>query len=125
MQGQVPTAGMKNGLTISDSTVDGIHILKLGGFLDGHTFIELERKLEGMLKSGRMRLVMDLSGLTYIASAGVGVFIKWQAQARDHRGSLQLANAGPNVREIFDILGLDALFTLHATLPEAVQAAKR
>jgi anti-anti-sigma factor len=115
---------MKNGLTITEGTMDGVHVLKLAGFLDGHTFVELERKLGALLKAGRFRIVVDLAGLTYIASAGVGAFINGQHLAKKSNGSLQLANAGPSVKEIFDILGLDAIFTIHASLPEAVKAAK-
>jgi anti-sigma B factor antagonist len=115
---------MKTGLNISEGVVEGVQILKLTGYLDGHTFIELERKLEQLFKLGKARLVMDLSGLTYIASAGVGAFINGQHQAKKNHGSLELANAGPHIKEIFDILGLDAIFTIHTTLNEAVRAAK-
>ena len=72
----------------------------------------------------KFRIVVDLSGLTYIASAGVGAFINGQHQAKKNDGSLQLANAGPHIREIFDILGLDAIFTVHETVPAALKAAK-
>jgi anti-anti-sigma factor len=115
---------MKSGLTISEGTADGVHVLKLTGFLDGHTFVELERKLDGLFKSGRARVVIDLGGLTYIASAGVGAFINGQHQAKKANGSLQLANAGPSIREIFDILGLEAIFTIHKGVAEAIKAAK-
>ena len=115
---------MKNGLTITEGTIEGVHVLKLAGFLDGHTFIELERKLDTLIKSGRSRIVADLAGLTYIASAGVGAFINGQHQAKKNNGSVQLARASSSVKEIFDILGLDAIFTIHATLPEGLKAAK-
>lgn len=39
---------MKTGLTISEASVEGVTVLKLTGFLDGHTFVELERKLDGL-----------------------------------------------------------------------------
>jgi anti-sigma B factor antagonist len=115
---------MKSGLSISEATVEGIHVLRLAGFLDGHTFMDLERKIDALIKSGRVRLVMDLSGLTYIASAGVGLFIASLGQAKKSQGRIELANAGPSIKEIFDILGLDAIFTIHANLPAAVKAAR-
>jgi anti-sigma B factor antagonist len=115
---------VKSGLTITEGMVEGIHVLKLAGFLDGHTFVELERRLDTMFKGGKSRIVLELAGLTYIASAGVGAFINAQHLAKKSGGSLQLANAGSSVQEIFDILGLDAIFTIHPTLPEALKAAK-
>jgi len=114
---------MKSGLTITETPRDGVCVLLLDGFLDGHTFIELEKKLETLFKSNKVRVVVDLGGLTYIASAGVGVFINGQHQAKKRNGSLQLANAGTNIQEIFDILGLESIFTIHPTVAAGVQAA--
>ncbi len=114
---------MKSGLTISDSLNHEVQVLKLSGYLDGHTFIELERAIECSLKSGINRLVLDLANLTYIASAGVGVFISGQNQARKLGGSLQLVNPAPSVREVFGILGLEAIFTIHETVDQGIKAA--
>jgi anti-sigma B factor antagonist len=115
---------MKTGLTINESTVDGVQVLRISGYLDGHTFVELERRLESLVKVGKVRVVIDMDGLTYIASAGVGAFISAQHKMQQAKGSLQLANAGPSIREIFSILGLEQIFKIHATLPAAVKAAK-
>jgi anti-sigma B factor antagonist len=115
---------MKSGLSITEEASDGVYIIGLAGFLDGHTFIEFERKLDALFKNNKNRLVVDLGGLTYIASAGVGAFINGQHQAKKRGGSLQLANAGPNIQEIFDILGLESIFTIHPTVLMAVKAAK-
>jgi anti-sigma B factor antagonist len=114
---------MKSGLTISESLSGTVQILKLSGYLDGHTFVELERSLDRSIKGGITRLVLDLADLTYIASAGVGVFINAQHQVRKLGGSLQLVNPAPSVREVFGILGLEAIFTIHATVDQGVKAA--
>lgn len=114
---------MKSGLIISESLSGTVQILKLSGYLDGHTFVELERSLDRSIKGGVNRLVLDLADLTYIASAGVGVFINAQHQVRKVGGSLQLVNPAPSVREVFGILGLEAIFTIHATVEQGVKAA--
>ena len=114
---------MKSGLTISESLSGTVQILKLSGYLAGHTFVELERSLDRSIKGGITRLVLDLADLTYIASAGVGVFINAQHQVRKLGGSLQLVNPAPSVREVFGILGLEAIFTIHATVDQGVKAA--
>ena len=114
---------MKSGLTISDSRNGDVQVLKLSGYLDGHTFVELERALDRSIKGGINRLVLDLADLTYIASAGVGVFINAQHQVRKLGGSLQLVNPAPSVREVFGILGLEAIFTIHESIDQGVKAA--
>ena len=71
------------------------------------------------------RIVVELSGLSYIASAGVGVFINGLHKARAGGGSLQLATPSQSVREIFGILGLESVFTIHDSIEEAVAAAAK
>lgn len=114
---------MKPGLTIRESAHGAVRVLSLSGYLDGHTFVEFERRVQGLLAGGQVRLVIDLSALSYIASAGVGVIINGQHRARQCGGNLQLVNPSPAVREIFDILGLSAIFTLHDSLEAGIAAA--
>ncbi len=115
---------MTNVLTIDQSALDGIAVLKLSGYLDGHTFQDFDRSLTELIQAGAKRLVVDLSGLLYIASAGVGAFINANHQLKKLDGTLQLFNASASVREIFNILGLDSIFTIHDSLPAALRAAQ-
>jgi anti-sigma B factor antagonist len=112
----------KIGLTITTTSQGSVTILKLTGFLDGHTFVPLEKALDQAIKAGSKRIALDLSELGYIASAGVGLFINTQHKLKGDSGDLQLASPTANVREIFSILGLDAIFTIHATVDAAVKA---
>jgi anti-sigma B factor antagonist len=116
---------MKPGLTIAENTIGTVQLLKVGGYLDGHTAVELERKMSAVMKAGHSRLVMDLSALTYIASAGVGVLINIQHQAKKSGGGLHLVNPSPSVREIFSILGLQTILAIHDSVDAGVQAAAR
>jgi anti-sigma B factor antagonist len=116
---------MKSGLSITNDLNGNVQVLTLSGYLDGHTFVELEKSLDRSIKSGLHRLVIDLAELTYIASAGVGVFINAQHQVRKFGGSLQLVNPAPSVREVFGILGLEAIFTIHSSLDQGIKAAQK
>lgn len=116
---------MKSGLTISERDALPVLVLTLTGYLDGHTFLELERRLDGLAKAGKTRLVFELAGLIYIASAGVGAFINCQHQVTRAGGSLQLVSPSPSVREIFSILGLETLFVIHDTTEAGIAAAKK
>lgn len=116
---------MKSGLQINEGNLGPVRILRLQGYLDGHTFVDLERRLDALFKDGGGRVVVELSGLSYIASAGVGVFINSQHQVRKLGGSLQLVNPAPTVREVFGILGLEAIFTIHQTLDQGIKAAQK
>jgi len=114
----------KTGLQITSSIHGTVIVVHLAGFLDGHTFIDLEKYLEAIQRAGQRRMIMDLSGLTYIASAGVGLFINIQHRLKNENGNLQLVKPSQSVAEIFSILGLDSLFTIHATVEAGIEAAK-
>ena len=114
---------MKAGLTITEQTQGMVLIVHLAGYLDGHTCAELDRRVTALLQGSSKRLVFELSGLGYIASAGIGIFISVQHRAKKSGGNLQLVNPSASVREIFTILGLESLFVIHATLAQAVAAA--
>lgn len=114
---------MRAGLTITESTQGTVTILALKGYLDGHTYIELERRLEKALTDSTLNMVVDLAHLSYIASAGVGVFINGQHQLRKAGGNLQLVKPNDSVREIFAILGIESLFVIHDTLEAGLKAA--
>lgn len=115
----------KSGLAIAEQTIGAVQVLSLSGYLDGHTFVNLERRLEALLTNGARRMVIELSGLSYIASAGVGAFINMQHMLKKTGGNLQLVKPSDSVREIFSILGLDSLFVIHDTLESGLAAAQK
>ena len=103
---------------------DGITELTVRGFLDAHTFEQLENKIQELFDTGRYRLMIELSGLDYISSAGAGVFIGAIGTAQEHQGNIILLNPSSNVKEVFDILGLSQIFTFCESKEEAIQILK-
>ena len=57
-------------------------------------------------------VVLDLSGLDYISSAGLGVLVKLQVRLREANHSLRLADAQPRVRAVFHFANLEEFFGL-------------
>ncbi len=97
-------------------------VLTVRGFLDAHTFEELEKTINDIFEEGTYRLVVDLSGLDYISSAGAGVFIGAIGTAQENDGNIILMKPSPNVKEVFDLLGLSQIFTFKDTREDAVKA---
>jgi len=92
------------------STQEGVAMLRLTGVLDAHTFDQLEENFEDLFAKGVLRLIVDMRGVTYASSAGIGVFIGALAKARQQHGDLLLMNLNPDVREVFELLGLLNMF---------------
>ncbi len=87
-------------------------VLALTGFLDAHTFEKLDESINELFDQNVFRLVADLSGVEYISSAGAGVFIGSLATAQESGGDIVLVNPTPNVKEVFDLLGLSQIFKI-------------
>jgi anti-sigma B factor antagonist len=60
-----------------------VSVLALEGFVDAHTAPEFERAIQAQVDAGRVRLVVNCSGLTYRSSAGLGVFMGFVEEVRE------------------------------------------
>lgn len=109
---------------LKEKLPEGVILLAVRGFLDAHTFEELERTINDIFEEGTYKLVVDLSGLDYISSAGAGVFIGAIGTAQENDGNIILIKPSPNVKEVFDLLGLSQIFTFKDTREEAAKAMK-
>ena len=82
----------------------GVSILRVSGYVDTTTSPDLERRLQALLREKRYHVVVDLTKVEYISSAGWGIFISEIREIREHGGDLRLAGMAPDVREVFDLL---------------------
>ncbi|MBI5366046.1 MAG: STAS domain-containing protein [Planctomycetes bacterium] len=101
---------------------NGVMFITVSGFLDAHTFEEMERTINDLFERNSYRLVVDLSRLDYISSAGAGVFIGAIGTAQENDGNIILMRPSPNVKEVFDLLGLSQIFTFADDIDNAVRA---
>jgi anti-sigma B factor antagonist len=91
---------------------DGAAVLSLAGPLDAHTFDRLEALFNELFEKGSFKLIVDMSGVDYVSSAGVGAFFNALSVARENNGNMVFLNLAPNVRELFNSLGLESIFTV-------------
>jgi anti-anti-sigma factor len=81
----------------------------------------LQPHVDGAASSGR-GIVLDLSGLDYVSSAGLRCFMLAAKQTGGHGGKIVLAALRPVVAEIFQISRFDMLFEIFPTVREALAA---
>lgn len=91
------------------------------GELDHHTADLLSTPLDAAVDSGVSRLVIDCSGLEFCDSTGLNVLLGARLRAEAAGGGVHLAAMQPTVARVFEITGADAVFTVHATLDEALR----
>ncbi|MDD5361091.1 MAG: STAS domain-containing protein [Ignavibacteria bacterium] len=106
--------------TITEKKADDLIILYLNGFLDAHTSSLLEKKFEELLSKKLYKVIVNFSGLSYISSAGLGVFMAYIETMRSHDGDIKLSDMSDKIFNIFDMLGFPILFNILKDENEAV-----
>lgn len=82
----------------------GIYVVMPEGHLDSNTYLMLEEKLNPLFAASTKVLILDLSRLDYISSAGVKVVFKAKKALKEINGSFMMANLKPQIKKVFDIL---------------------
>jgi len=108
--------------TVRRSDSGDLTVLSLSGFLDAHTAPEFEKSIQLELEAGHVRLVADCAGLTYISSAGLGVFMSFIEDIRGASGDLKICCLAPKVAQVFEILGFNSIFDILPTVDDARQS---
>ncbi len=86
-----------------------ISILEVSGYLDTTTASELESALYGLLKRDQYKIIVDLARVSYISSAGWGIFIGEIKEIRSHGGDLKLTGMTGDVHEVFQLLEFSSI----------------
>ena len=122
-----------------------VTVLALKGELDGQSYQELITQARELHNAGARDILLDLSGLTYISSAGlvavhtVALLLRGEAIPDSEDGwasmksvkkstggglesHLKLLNPGPEVRSVLEMVGFDRAFEIHTDLEAAVKS---
>ena len=99
---------------------EDISIIYLKGYLDAHTAPDFEKELQALVEADKVRIVANLADLSYISSAGLGVFMGFIEDIRQKGGDIKLAALQEKVFRVFDLLGFPVLYEILDTEQEAV-----
>ena len=98
---------------------NGNQRVEVGGRLDTHTYGELDDRLTLVLAAKVQSLVLDLAQLDYISSAGVRSIFRARKLLSARSGTLVIANAQPQVQNVFDIVKAVPLSEIFRSVEEA------
>ena len=108
-------------MEITEERRGDVLILRVIGKLDASTSKSLEDKVLALITARQENLVVDLSQLDYISSAGLRVFLLAAKRMEGTKGKMILCSLKEAVREVFDIAGFSSFFTLAASSEEAIK----
>ena len=110
----------RTGFYVEVNEVEGSVVLRLEGELDTATARELRAALATAMATDATAVVLDLSGLSFIDSTGIAVFLAACHQAESHGRSFTLRHPGRMVLKVLHLTGVDRLLAVEA--PEAYTA---
>src|SRR5262249_33100603 len=83
--------------------------IELRGRLDAYWADQLSGDLDELVRGGAHRLWLDLSGVTYLSSLGIGLLVRFQKELSRLGGSLKVINPSERVRDVLTVVRLHAM----------------
>lgn len=99
-------------MQILEQDFDGYVTLTPVGELDANSSVAMDEKIEEMMNNGAFNIHVDCSRLTYISSAGLGVFISYLETMRNSGGKFVFSGMSEPVFKVFDLLGLPRIMKI-------------
>ena len=95
-------------------------VISLTGEVDLYTAPELKQELVRLIEDGSRTVVIDMTDTTFIYSTTLGVLVSGVKRLRPLDGRLALVIVDRNILKIFEITGLDRVFSIFANRAEAL-----
>jgi anti-sigma B factor antagonist len=99
---------------------NGVTVVAPTGRLDVAGAPALKDAIAEVVKSGPSRIVIDMEGVSFVDSTGLGSVIAVLKQIRSSQGELRLAAPNQQVRVVLELTTLDRVFPYFATVEEAL-----
>jgi anti-sigma B factor antagonist len=110
-------------LTLSTRPEGDRTVVAVTGEIDVYTAPKLREHLIDLVAAGSHHLIIDMEGVDFLDSTGLGVLVGGLKRVRSHEGSLHLVCTQDRILKIFRITGLTKVFPIHASVDEALAAA--
>jgi anti-sigma B factor antagonist len=108
-------------MEIKTQTLKRCDLIQPVGRVDSSTAPKLAEAMDAVTNAGRYRIVLDMSGLDYMSSAGMRILITTQKKCKQYnRGEVILALVPQRIYEALELAGFLPLFRFYDNLPAAI-----
>ncbi len=111
-------------MQITERTEQDIPVVLITGDIDLETSPQLREFLRPKSTRKTPILLLDFSGVNYIDSSGLATLIEYFQAVQAYGGKLALASLSPRVKNVFEIVRLEQIFTLYPDVPSALTALR-
>jgi anti-anti-sigma factor len=102
-----------------------ITMVDITGVVDTGTTLILDEKLSALLREQRYKMILNMEKVTYVSSAGWGLFISLLHKTREHHGDIKLASMTNEVKNVFNLLAFSNLIYSYKSVDDAIDAFGR
>ncbi len=108
-------------MEIVQEQVNGADVLRLEGRLDASSAKEVKDRISDLAKNKRVKLVVDMAGINFIDSSGLGSLVASLRSVNNLGGDIRIASLQDQVRAIFELTRLHRIFEI---FDDSLTAAK-
>lgn len=95
-------------------------VLAVSGDVDMHTAPALRQQIAELVAAGNNRVLVDMSGVDFLDSTGLGALLGGLKEIRGGDGRLALVGVNDRVMKVFTITALDTVFDIYPTREAAI-----
>ena len=108
-------------MEVTEKSVNDCEIVTINGRIDSYTSPQLSDALNQITTLNMFKIILDLSDVTYISSAGLRVLIDIQKKCKkNNQGEVVLVNTPQRVYDTLELAGFVPLFKFHSNVSSAL-----
>ncbi len=107
-------------LTLQVESFKRVDLIKASGRIDSVSALELDKTFENLAEDSRYNIVLDLSDISYISSAGLRAMVSASRASKKNGGAVRIATPSDAVLSVFGLAGVTPLFETYETVVSAV-----
>ena len=107
-------------MNITEREEKGANVVVLDGRIDSQGAVDVEQTLNAAVAAGKHKMVLDMTDVAYISSAGLRILADMVTKCREAGGDLKLIALNRRVLRVFRIIGFDKFLSIYDTLEAAI-----
>lgn len=101
-----------------------VQVINVKGYIDAHTYPELEKVLNSLIAKGNYNLIVNLKRAEYMSTMGFGALFGMVGKVRQNQGDLRLVSP-LKIRRIANLIGCSSVIEIFDSLKEALSSFKK
>lgn len=113
---------MEMDLQITVRKENDVPIIELVGEVDAYTSARFRESMVELIENGASNLIINMEKVEYIDSSGLGALVGGLKRASEREGHILIVCTNPQVRKVFEITGLEKVFSLFSSEADAIRS---